>query len=103
MTRAELIKLAAEVGAYRYTNRHLPGEPSHAFSIEMLERFAALVAQAERDACAQVCEQQNVSSLTIDVLQGSRHGIQDAATRSCGEHLAARIRARGTTGGASHG
>ncbi|WP_157266412.1 hypothetical protein [Azohydromonas aeria] len=35
--RAKLIAWAAEVKAHRYTNRHLPGEPAHAFSIEQLE------------------------------------------------------------------
>jgi hypothetical protein len=41
--RAELIRLAAEVSAHRYTNRHLPGQPSHAFSIEQLEAFVTHV------------------------------------------------------------
>ena len=60
LTRDDVIRIAAEAGALRYTNRHLKDEPSHAFAIGMLERFAAAVyaagAAAEREACAQVCD-----------------------------------------------
>lgn len=55
LTRDDVIRLAAESGALRYTNRHLKDEPSHAFSIGMLERFAAAAYAAgaadEREAC----------------------------------------------------
>lgn len=57
LTRDDVIRMASEVGALRYTNRHLKDEPSHAFAIGMLERFAAAAysagAAAERDAFAQ--------------------------------------------------
>ena len=84
LTRDDVIRIAAEAGALRYTNRHLKDEPSHAFAIGMLERFAAAVYAAgaaaeregqdrgatfrwvmaayaagaadEREACAQVCD-----------------------------------------------
>lgn len=49
----------------------------------------------ERERCAKVCEEQNVSNLSLDVLQGSRFSIQTAATLSCGKNLAAAIRAMG--------
>ena len=56
MNRDDIIRMAREVGA---------GEPESLFGrtdyIVMtrydLERFAALVAAAEREACAKVCEQ----------------------------------------------
>lgn len=55
MTRDDIIRMAREVGA---------GEPESlygrtdyfAMTEYELERFAALVAAAEREACAQVCE-----------------------------------------------
>lgn len=51
MTREELIRIAGEVGAYRYANRYLKYEPTHTFIVEKLERFAELVAaEYKRDA-----------------------------------------------------
>ena len=48
MTRAEVIRMAREAGVYSGANEMV-------FSAS-LERFAALVAAAEREACAKVCE-----------------------------------------------
>ena len=51
MTRDELIRIAGEVGAYRYANRYLKYEPTHTITVEKLEAFAALVAaEYKRDA-----------------------------------------------------
>jgi hypothetical protein len=50
MNREELIRMAREAGAAPYTNRHYPDRTTHTFSPNQLERFAALVAAAERDA-----------------------------------------------------
>ena len=44
MTREEVIRIAGEVGAYRYVNRAAKDEPTHTFTVEKLERFAQLVA-----------------------------------------------------------
>jgi hypothetical protein len=47
MTRDDVIRLAREASS----------EPDYDFpNISALERFAALVAAAEREACAKVCE-----------------------------------------------
>jgi hypothetical protein len=46
MTREDIIRMAREAGLDDFFCRDL-----------MLERFAALVAAAERDACAKVCEE----------------------------------------------
>jgi hypothetical protein len=46
MTRDEIIRMAREAGLDDFFCRDL-----------MLERFAALVAAAERDACAKVCDE----------------------------------------------
>jgi hypothetical protein len=56
MNREKIIQMAREAGATPYTNRHYPDRPVHSFMPEALERFAALVAAAEREACAKVCE-----------------------------------------------
>lgn len=56
MNREDIIRMAREAGATPYTNRHYPDRPTHTFMPEQLERFAVLVAAAEREACAKVCE-----------------------------------------------
>jgi hypothetical protein len=53
--------------------------------LHYLERFAALVAAAEREACAKVCEEQICACCWTDDAQAAA------------EHLAERIRARGNT------
>ena len=74
MTIEELIRMAREVGAI-----HIHGKPNE-FAIvgnDSIKAFAALVAAAEREACASVCFQEGPS---ID-----------------GELIAEAIRARGET------
>ena len=63
MDREEVIKLAREAGLRVGTNLSgvvLVGSPAEIglahLTIEELERFAALVAAAEREACAKVCD-----------------------------------------------
>ena len=50
MTRDEIIKLAREAKVF------IPRGLQEAVAIQELQRFAALVAAAEREACAQVCD-----------------------------------------------
>lgn len=53
MTREDIIRMAREAGLYSGN----PRTPSTGRMIEShLERFAALVAAAEREACAKVCD-----------------------------------------------
>lgn len=75
MTQAEIIAMATEAGLNSY--RIAPGE-----AVAVWERFAALVAAKEREACAQVAME-------------FRRGAGDPV---CGE-VAAAIRARGTKEG----
>ena len=63
MTREDIIRMAREAGLRVGTNLSgvvLVGSPAEIglahLTIEELERFAALVAAAEREACAKVCE-----------------------------------------------
>lgn len=61
MSRKEIIAIATEAGLNSY--RIAPGE-----ALAVWERFAALVAAKEREACAQVCEgfKQGNSATYID-------------------------------------
>jgi hypothetical protein len=54
MTRDDIIRMAREAGmAFK------PGLGIAMADDQKLERFAALVAAAEREACAKVCEESN--------------------------------------------
>ena len=75
MTREEIIGLAREAGLHMYIN-DVTEEP---YAL-CLERFAALVAAAEREACAKLIDEQD--SYGDPVYGWFRH-------------LAAKIRARG--------
>ena len=72
MTKADIIKLAQEAGLHLYVN-DLTEEP---YAL-VVERFANLVAAAEREECAKLCEERGM-------VKG-------------GEVFASRIRARTTT------
>ena len=65
--------------------------PVRAFSDVQLERFAALVAAAEREACAEVCEELLERP---SCYQGSWEGYGKFKTQMTGQECAAAIRAR---------
>lgn len=78
MTRADIIRMAREADGHMN---------SHAGGIDMtwegIERFAALVAAAEREACAQFLESTQLGSLPSDtalhyarLLKGFAEGIR---------------------------
>jgi hypothetical protein len=60
MNREDIIQMAQEAGLHRQQHNLMSNPVQHRFSYdgyeENLERFAALVASAEREACAKVCE-----------------------------------------------
>ena len=57
MTSDEIISMAKQSGAFMaITMSSPPGISSACFAGAALERFAALVAASEREACAKVCE-----------------------------------------------
>jgi hypothetical protein len=94
MNRDDIIKLALEAGFCKdsngiYSRRAVTPDSD---LLPSLERFAALVAAAEREACAKVCEKQIKSYMskqyTTDPLGGFRE-------RFAAEQCAAAIRARG--------
>lgn len=78
MKRDDIIRMAREAGWPRFAVDNLPGT----LDMERLERFAALVASAEREACAKASESQ------ID------RWVDDRARYAASE-CAAAIRARG--------
>ena len=52
MTQNEIIEMARQVGLPHWY------QTKEVVNIELLERFAKLVAQHEREACAKLCEEQ---------------------------------------------
>ena len=57
MNQAEIIAMAKEAGATKfYQERQSVSQDNYLVGQAFLERFAALVAAKEREACAQVCE-----------------------------------------------
>jgi hypothetical protein len=62
MTKDDILRMAREAGG---SFEELPLCDAWLFYEEYLERFAALVAAAEREACAKVCE--NISDYDENV------------------------------------
>jgi len=58
VTRDDIIRMAREAGGIDFTNNNAWGVTTWlgTGTPEFLERFAALVAAAEREACAKVCD-----------------------------------------------
>ena len=98
MTRDDIKRMAQEAGFEEGYGNHLfpPGDYREEVVpvTDEIIRFAALVAAAEREACAKVCEKQIKSYMskqyTTDPLGGFRE-------RFAAEQCAAAIRARGET------
>jgi hypothetical protein len=79
MTREDIIRMAREVGAI-----HIHGRPNE-FAIvgnDSIKAFAALVAAAEREACALIAEKQryamHISLTSHPVQNGTAVGIANA-------------------------
>jgi len=79
MTRDDIIRMALKAGG-RQVGMYFD------MDVFMLERFVALVAAAEREACAKLCDS-SMHDTYIDGYTGAKH----SARREC----AAAIRARG--------
>jgi hypothetical protein len=83
MNREDIIRMAREAGAA--VGKPTPDAPEIIFSQCMdVERFAALVASAERKACAKLCEEMKTYV-----------GRNNAVTQSSANECATAIRARG--------
>ena len=77
MTRDDIIRLAREAG---WHDELL----SVSFTEPLLERFAVLIAAAEREACAKVCDVQ-IASEALTELEKYRAGFIADAIRARGE------------------
>jgi len=91
MTRDEIIRIAREAGFRAGHITLTSGDPiafiaplSATSCIVELERFAALVAAAEREACAKVCEER-AEAWQAAHLAGQR-AMQERAAAVCDEH-----------------
>jgi hypothetical protein len=92
MTRDDIIRLALDAGLLNYVDNETPRRyfiHGHA-DLEELERFAALVAAAEREACAGLCDEIEKKKWETVMHGGEMQGI---SARDC----AAAIRERGET------
>ena len=77
MNRDDIIRMAQEAGLHMATDVNwMP-----IVGVEYAEKFAALVAAAEREACVRVCEE-NADDGT--------EGEWDSACISCANHIMAR-------------
>jgi hypothetical protein len=84
MTSEDIIRMAREANIKQAI------ETPHLLMVHELERFAALVAAAEREACAKVCEGLGVHP-ALNVFNGGPEWYKH------GKDCAAAIRARGQT------
>ena len=72
MTKDDIIRMAREAGLHLYVNS-LTEEP---YAL-VVERFAKLVAAAEREACAKVCEsRQTPGTGSVAILNGAADAIR---------------------------
>ena len=91
MNKQDIIRMAREVGLERIVYTMPCGASDWLVpDYERLERFAALVAAAEREECARACEAEFVSA-------DETEAPEDYAYNDACEHCAAAIRARGET------
>ena len=100
MTRDDLLRMAREAGFSVRRDLETPKSYDHIAGYgDALERFAELVAAAEREACAAICDElesfwsaeKDVALLNGDVALSNATSGEPRAARA----LAAAIRARG--------
>jgi hypothetical protein len=89
MNRENIIRMAIEAGLHRQQHNLMSNPMQHRFSYdgyeENLEHFAALVASAEREACAKV----------VDAAKAGEEDWDSNDWNQAVEFCASRIRARG--------
>ncbi len=106
MNRDDIIRMAKEAGipievdwAGRPSTLVVKDGGTYLRGIDDLKRFAALVAAAEREACAKVCEEKQIYSMPISCPDGISGCLVDhyvpAKREKTGTECAAAIRARG--------
>lgn len=83
MTRDDIIRTARDSGLVGLEQGGI---------LENFQRFAALVAAAEREACAKICDETRYTGY-VPAEDGEARQYYDAAAEDCAEQ----IRARGDT------
>ncbi len=82
MTRDDIIRMAREAGLHRQQHNLMSNPIQYRYSYdgyeENLERFAALVAAAEREACAKVCDEMEASGALSSLEKYRTRFIADA-------------------------
>ena len=73
MEQSEIIRMAREAGLALTDHGHPEG---YAMFCERLERFAALVAANEREACAKVCDELKWYSAPINFAENCAKAIR---------------------------
>lgn len=101
MTRDDIIRMAREAG-FRDPNPH-DGCMGLAFDFRdgvdtgaSLERFAALVAAVEREACAKVCDAERSAFMPESAKNNGRESDFAFGSVNSSERIASAIRARST-------
>ena len=85
MTRDDIIRLAREAGIYyRDIEDEFCEADKDGVPLEMMVKFAALVAAAEREACVRVCDVQ-IASEALTELEKYRAGFIADVIRARGE------------------
>ena len=57
MKQEDIIRMAREAGFYVDENGDILEGDNYSIQTDLIERFAALIAAHEREACAKVCEE----------------------------------------------
>lgn len=86
MNREDIIRLRDECDEWAENHLQCKGEYHPDFHTVSDERFAALVAAAEREACAKVCEELRTPSY-LSISEGS---VWDTGTLMCADAIRAR-------------
>lgn len=87
MTRDDIIRMAQEAGLTSVIDAHHKEYGSGAFDLSLYEevtRFAALVAAAEREACAKVCDRMEKESDGVECCKWPTPADCAAAIRARG-------------------
>ena len=99
MNRENILRMAREAGMEQDgDNFFSPGHEEIDVHITDLERFVALIAAAEREACAKVCEPKRPRPCDCEYCDCGNSGDRAAVVDwDASNALAAAIRARGNT------
>lgn len=76
MDKDDIIRMAVEAGSKQINDYYTNGAVK-SFSPVTLERFANLVAAAEREACAKLCESRGTFGTgSVEILAGAAYAIR---------------------------